>query len=295
MTIFYIFKNIWVHPFNKKSKLMAIWRFLRWQLISSLINYYIIYPLTQNSLILVKKGMTGVTGCIYNGLLEFEDMMFLLHFLRREDTFVDVGSNVGVYTILASSEIGAKVISIEPIKETFHILNQNVLLNKAQENVTLLNIGVGEKQQKLFFSSLKDTVNHVLTEKEILSQQNEVVQVEILDDILKNETPKIIKIDVEGFETNVINGAFNILSNVNLKAIIIELNGSGIRYGFDDNILHHKILSYGFTCYAYEPYKRKLKQIHSFGKHNTIYIKDFEYVNQRITSSKSIRILNQII
>jgi FkbM family methyltransferase len=295
MTIFYIFKNIWEHPFNKKSKLMAIWRFLRWQFISSLINYYIIYPLTQNSLILVKKGMTGVTGCIYNGLLEFEDMMFLLHFLRREDTFVDVGSNVGVYTILASSEIGAKVISIEPIKETFHILNQNVLLNKAQENVTLLNIGVGEKQQKLFFSSLKDTVNHVLTEKEILSQQNEVVQVEILDDILKNETPKIIKIDVEGFETNVINGAFNILSNVNLKAIIIELNGSGIRYGFDDNILHHKILSYGFTCYSYEPYKRKLKQIHSFGKHNTIYIKDFEYVNQRITTSKSIRILNQII
>jgi FkbM family methyltransferase len=274
---------------------MAIWRFFRWQLISSLINYYIIYPLTQNSLILVKKGMTGVTGCIYNGLLEFEDMMFLLHFLRRADTFVDVGSNVGVYTILASSEIGAKVISIEPIKETFHILNQNVLLNKAQENVTLLNIGVGEKQQMLFFSSLKDTVNHVLTEMEILSQQNEVVQVEILDDILKNENPKIIKIDVEGFETNVINGATNILSNENLKVIIIELNGSGIRYGFDDNILHNKILSYGFTCYAYEPYNRKLKQIHSYGKHNTIYIKDFEYVNQRIISSKSIKIINQII
>ena len=294
MNLFYIIKNICEHPFNRNDKFNAIWRFFRWQLVSRLLEYYILYPLTQNSVILVKRGMTGVTGCVYNGLLEFEDMMFLLHFLRKEDTFIDVGANVGVYSILASSEIGAKVISIEPIKETFNILSHNILLNNSQ-NVTLLNIGIGDKKEELLFSSLKDTVNHVLDEIETSTLECEMVQVERLDDILLNKKPSIIKVDVEGFETNVINGANQILSNVNLKAIIIELNGSGIRYGFDDNLLHDKILSYGFISYSYEPYERKLNKIEKYGKHNTIYIRDFDYVNKRILTSSRIKILNKLI
>lgn len=296
MNLYFIIKNIWQHPFNKNSKLKAIWRFFLWQFFSRIYKYHIVYPLTQNSLILVKKGMTGVTGCIYNGLLEFEDMMFLLHFLRIEDTFVDIGANVGVYSILASSEIGAKVIAIEPIKSTFKILSQNILLNNSQNNVVLLNMGVGEKRQELLFSSSKDTVNHVLDEKiDITPLESELVQVERLDEILLNKNPTIIKIDVEGFETNVINGAFQVLSNINLKAIIIELNGTGFRYGFDDKLLHDKIISYGFTPYIYEPFERKLTKIENFGKHNTIYIRNIEFVNQRILSASRIKILNKSI
>lgn len=295
MSIFSIIRHIWFHPFNKNGKLNAILRFIRWQFFSRLLNYQIIYPLTYKSSMIVNKGMTGITGCIYNGLLEFEDMMFLLHFLRKQDTFVDVGANVGVYTILASSEIGSKVISIEPIKKTFDILSQNVLLNKAQENVLLLNIGVGEKKQKLSFSTTQDTMNHVLTDKELKSSESEIVQIETLDDILIHNVPKIIKIDVEGFETNVINGAHKILSNESLKAIIIELNGAGSLYGFDDDLLHSKILSFGFKCFSYEPYQRVLKKIDKYGEYNTIYIRDFNFVKDRIMSSPQIKILNKSI
>jgi hypothetical protein len=48
------------------------------------------------------SGMTGATGNLYVGLHEFEEMAFLLHFLRPGDLFADVGANVGSYTILAA-------------------------------------------------------------------------------------------------------------------------------------------------------------------------------------------------
>jgi hypothetical protein len=47
-------------------------------------------------------GMTGATQNIYVGLQEFVDIMLTLHFLRKGDLFLDMGANVGSYTILAS-------------------------------------------------------------------------------------------------------------------------------------------------------------------------------------------------
>jgi len=47
----------------------------------------------NGSKFLVKTGETGLTGNIYTGLHEFPDMGFLLHFLRAEDLFVDIGAN----------------------------------------------------------------------------------------------------------------------------------------------------------------------------------------------------------
>jgi thymidylate synthase len=64
--------------------------------------------------------MTGATGNIYAGLHEFEDMAFLLHLLRSEDMFADVGSNIGSYTILASGVVGAKSVAFEPVPSTYH-------------------------------------------------------------------------------------------------------------------------------------------------------------------------------
>jgi predicted RNA methylase len=72
--------------------------------------------------------MTGATQKIYCSLQEFEDMALLLHVLRPGDLFVDVGANVGSYTILAAGVCGANVISIEPVPSTFTHLADNIHL-----------------------------------------------------------------------------------------------------------------------------------------------------------------------
>ena len=85
--------------------------------------------------------MTGATGNIYTGLHEFQEMSFLLHMLRHDDLFVDVGANIGSYTVLASAVIGAKSISIEPIPNAFRNLMQNIILNDIKVRVTAHNMG----------------------------------------------------------------------------------------------------------------------------------------------------------
>ena len=60
-------------------------------------------------------------------------MGFLLHVLRSEDLFVDVGANVGSYTILACSVVGARGISFEPVPSTYKRLVENMRLNHLDE------------------------------------------------------------------------------------------------------------------------------------------------------------------
>jgi hypothetical protein len=91
---------------------------------------------------------------------------------------------------------------------------------------------------------------------------------------------------VEGYESNVLSGSKLILANPDLKAIIIELNGSGERYGFKDNDIDQELRSLGFKPHLYDPFLRILTQKDSFGNKNTIYIRDSEFISARILSSR---------
>ena len=89
------------HPLNAGRTLQALWRVLRWQLASRLAAGDVVYPWVNTSKFLVRAGETGLTGNIYGGLMEYADMAFLLHMLRPGELFVDVGANVGSFSILA--------------------------------------------------------------------------------------------------------------------------------------------------------------------------------------------------
>jgi FkbM family methyltransferase len=254
--LFNIIRLILSHPLAKKNKVEALKRFFYYQ-ISKLFNPYpIVYAFTDKSKLIVEKGMTGATGNIYCGLHEFEDMAFLLHFLRPGDLFVDVGANVGSYTVLASGHVGSNTISIEPVPSTFKRLQNNLTINYLGALVKTHNLGIGSKQGTLKFTSNLDTVNHVATD----STGTDVIEVKVeaLDNLLDGFHPSLIKIDVEGFETEVLRGASEVLNDDTLKAIIIELNGSGKKYGFSDQDVHSFLLSKNFSAYKYNPFNKSL-------------------------------------
>jgi len=293
MNLFKTLKFIYTHPYNSKNRINSIVKFLKWQ-INCIINPYpIIYPFTENSKLIVWKGLTGATGNLYCGLMEYNDMGFLLHFLRPNDLFIDVGANIGAYSILASGEIGANTIAFEPVPSTFENLKKNININSLNEKIQVFNIGLGSELGQLRFTKSFDTVNHVT-----YNNDNESVNVEIstLDIILSTlSAPTLVKIDVEGFESEVLKGAEIILNNENLKAIIIELNGSGKRYNFDDLEIHNNLLKLGFNAYGYYPNLKQLFPISKFGDHNTIYLRDIDFVKSRIITSRSIKIGNYFI
>jgi len=106
--------------------------------------------------------MTGATGNIYTGLHEFEEMSFVLHFLRKDDVMFDIGANIGSYTILAGAVVGAECFAFEPIPDTFGHLIDNVNINGIYEKVKCYNIGIADKNGILKFTSNLDTCNHVV-------------------------------------------------------------------------------------------------------------------------------------
>ncbi|MFH6769530.1 FkbM family methyltransferase [Gaetbulibacter aquiaggeris] len=289
MSLYSTLKFIANHPLNGNNKLGTIIRFFKWQINTRLNPYPILYQYTTKSKLIIEKGMTGATGNLYCGLHEFNDMAFVLHFLRPDDLFVDIGANIGSYTILGAVHVGSKTISIEPVPSTFSKLLNNISINNAQNNVIAKNIALGSKKENVAFTKSLDTTNHVATasDKDIIE-----VNVETLDELLSNNiTPSLMKIDVEGFETEVIKGALKTLNNHSLKAIIIELNGSGKRYGYDELEIHKTLLANGFIPYLYEPFNREIIKMEGFGTQNTIYIRDIQFVNERLKGAEKIEIL----
>ncbi|QXV65524.1 FkbM family methyltransferase [Mucilaginibacter sp. 21P] len=278
-------KFILNHPFAKNHRFKAFAGFIKWQLSSRISSKPVVYKFTKNSKLWVWKGLTGATGNIYCGLHEFEDMAFLLHMLRPHDMFMDVGANIGSYTILASAEIGAKSIAVEPVPQTFHHLKENIQLNQISKLVTALNIGLGSKKDILKFTRSYDTGNHVATDNDTDVID---VNVETLDGVLTSIVPLLIKIDVEGFETEVLKGGMNTLSSPGLKAIIIELNGAGVSYGFNDDNIHDQLIALGFKVMDYDPLTRVLKSSERKKEHNTLYIRDVEFLKERLKSANPV-------
>ena len=283
------------HPLTKDKKGAALLRFMRWQFMSRLFPYPIIYPFVENTRLIVKKGMTGATGNVYVGLLDFCDMAFLLHFLRDTDLFGDIGANVGAYTILASGVVKAKTIAAEPVPATFNDLEHNIKINDIQSLVSCVNLGVGEVEGNLTFTKNLDSVNHVVTEDNTYGDETINIPVITLDKLFINDCPALLKIDVEGFESSVLKGGKNVVANNNLKAIIIEFNGSGRRYGVSDEEVHNLLLSCSFLAYSYNPFKRQLRNMKTFSlSGNTLYIKDKIFVEERIYSARKFRAAGKI-
>jgi hypothetical protein len=100
---------------------------------------------------------------------------------------------------------------------------------------------------------------------------------------------------VEGFETEMLVGANKTLTDDSLKAIIIELNGSGKRYGYDEQKIHKNLLALGFNPFIYNPQKRILTEVNTFGTHNTIYVRNVDFVRERLKIVNKIKILNSEI
>jgi hypothetical protein len=94
--------------------------------------------------------------------------------------------------------------------------------------------------------------------------------------VLDGRPPTLIKLDVEGFETEVPAGAQLALADPGLMAVMMELNGSRVRYGFDEDALHRELLGRGFATCLYRPLVRVLEPLHGArsGSGNTLNVRN---------------------
>lgn len=287
-----LLRFIWNHPLNKGSEVSAVFRFFRWQIAARLMDGPIAFPFVGGTKLFAARGMTGATGNWYCGLHEVDEMGFVLHACRPGDLFIDIGANIGSYSILAAGASGAQVVSIEPIPSTFSKLLDNVQLNRLEGKVTCHNIGLSFTAGKLRFSSDLDTVNHVLRDGEEVKSID--VDVSRLDDLLTVDPNQavVIKIDVEGHELSVLKGAESTLKSTNVLAVVMETNGSGLSYGVTDDDLVDFMSKCGFEALGYLAMQRKLTTPHGG---NTVFVRDKVAMMERLRGSKLFEINGKFI
>lgn len=179
-------------------------------------------------------------------------MAFVLHATTPQDFFVDVGANVGAYVLLACGAAGARGLALEPVPSTYARLMDNLLVNNLLGRVRAINSGASESEQTLYFSADQDTTNHVVAgPRGENSTKTIAVPTVPIDAILDGTDATVLKIDVEGYEYEVIRGAQKTLSKAN--AVIIEINGSGTRYGHSDAEVVAELVRLGLSPHRYLP------------------------------------------
>lgn len=280
---------LWRHPMNAGGRVAAVARLARWQLGSRVLPDIVALPFVDDTRLFARRGMTGVTGNWYCGLHEFAEMAFALHFLRPTDCFVDIGANVGSYTVIASGAVGARTIAVEPVPETFGRLQMNVRLNGLDAAVRCWQGGLSGAPGMLRFTTKLDTVNHVLGPDE--TGPFVEVPVTTLDDLVGEDVPTLLKIDVEGHEAAVLAGGSGVLRDERLHAVIMEVNGSGARYGIDDCDLLSTMLRHGFHPCRYDPVARLIKPDSAHGP-NVVFVRDLTAAQARVTSAPHFRLVN---
>lgn len=286
----------WVanHPLHRHHKFEAMVNFSVAQVASRLVPGDVCVPFPNQTWLLVPPRMKGAAHFIMPTLTEFDTMSFVLHFLRRDDLFVDAGTYVGAYTVLAGGAVGARSISFEPSPATFACLLRNVRLNNLTDRVTLVNSALGSEEGVLRFTDELGTENYVCQNAKTTGRSIEV-KVTTLDAALAGLDPTLLKMDVEGFESKALAGASETLAKPCLAAFIIERQGNANRYGEDEAALHERIRGQSFIPCAYSPLDRVLRKLGPDDQGDIIYVRDFVAVQKRLKEASPYRFAGRSI
>jgi FkbM family methyltransferase len=192
---------------------------------------------------------------IYFGF-EKQEQLFLSSVLNKGDYFIDIGANIGLFTLIAADIVGrsGRVIAFEPTPETYRRLLGNIELNKF-DNIDAYSIGLSNSPQKLKFnisSNGYDAWNSFANSVCSNLQEQIDVNVSTLDLVLdKYEKSKIklVKIDAEGWEKFILQGGTNFLSNYSPQLLVEFTEQNTFDAGYMVQEIYDYMVDLGYMWY----------------------------------------------
>jgi FkbM family methyltransferase len=214
----------------------AFGRYCRWQYK----RYRRAFPFVQvisRSLMVAQDADCGVSALIASqGLYDYDNMRLFSHLASSGDLFLDVGANIGSYSLVVSESPRAQVVAFEPHPITFSRLVENIRLN-GRDNVTAHCQGLGARNSIVRFMNEPGAATN-------RARPDGTIAVEIVraDSVCRQAglVPRYVKIDVEGDEYAVLKGFGDLLGEVMLVAV--EANGLG-----DDKAVTRLLSGAGFA------------------------------------------------
>jgi len=199
----------------------------------------------------------------YFGVWEPHLTRWIVRRLAPGDAFIDVGANIGYYSLLASRLVGecGSVVAIEASPETFKVLQHNLAFNRVR-NVRAVNMAAFHSKTiiKVFRGSEYEVGHTTVIEQEGLKRRFEVeceINAAPLSAVLSREemqNARLIKIDVEGAEWSVLEGMRPLLNSGRPDLeIMVEVNPAClVQQGKRTEDLLSILLDAGFYAYRLE-------------------------------------------
>jgi hypothetical protein len=156
-------------------------------------------------------------------------------------------------------------------------LRANVEINGAESRVELVEAALGAREGSVQFTIGQDTLNHVATASD--GAETRKVSARRLDDVLEGRNPRLVKMDVEGYEAEVIAGAERTLRDSSLVAVITENSATRVRGPLE---------AQGFRHHLYDPFTRSLTAFdNALGaiRGNALFIREASSVRDRLSAA----------
>lgn len=222
---------------------------------------------------------------------EKEESNFIKNNLKPGGIFIDIGANIGFYTVLAAKIVGetGKVIAFEPDPKNIEILKKNIAENKLN-NVVIEQKAVGERNGVIsLYQSEHNAGDHCTYDRQdrirVLKEKNKInpkgvydqhsqkdprkkIEVEMvsLDDyFLKNSiTPTFLKIDIQGFEYPAMKGMEDTLKKIPHLTVTSEFWPAGIEMTQNNPKEYLELFTkHGYKIHLIEKGKKQIKEISS--------------------------------
>lgn len=281
-------KGFLSHPIARRHPVASAARIVSWQVRSRLMRGPHVVPFVDGTRLWARRGEAGVTGNIYYGLHELATMAFVLHALRPDDLFADIGANAGTYALLAAAVARARVVAVEPVPDTVERLRANLELNGVERLVRVEACALSASSGTVRVTGDLDTTNRVVCGDEMPGAL-ELPSV-TADEMFQAEEPTVMKIDVEGHEDEVLRGASRMLSCPGPVAVILEVSA-------DFGQVAERLAGWGFEPRTYDPFRRRLSAGREGAAVNALFVhaKSEEALAARLASARPVPVFGMSI
>jgi FkbM family methyltransferase len=218
----YVLRQVFANPGNKGERLRRTAEALVFPVWTRLTGGYWTTSYAGGQIV-VRRGQ-GASHTVYARLPDYREMSFWLGALNPGDLFVDVGANIGIYTLLIASH-GCDVIAVEPARDARRLLEVNLGLNGLK--ATIVPAALGRVPGQGALTAELGSMNYLVPSAAEAGAPDEPVTevaVTTLDDVLDDRTAAGVKIDVEGFELDVLLGASRTLGEQRVGVLQLEWN-----------------------------------------------------------------------
>jgi FkbM family methyltransferase len=195
---------------------------------------------------------------LQNGMGDERDVLSkLLDAIRPGDTVYDVGASIGIHSTFMAKKAGqsGQVVAFEPEIQSYETLLENIKLN-GLDNVMPINIALGDRSQESYLTSHGGTADFSLTEETSDNKSDQKVTVVHGDDFVREKSlplPHLVKIDVEGYEYQVIQGLEKTLRNDECSMICCEVHPFLLSQGITSTDVTDLLQSFGFNRIETQP------------------------------------------